>query len=176
MIRLRKKKKTYHYDIHLDGKRYRGTTFPDNKEMALLYARKVYDELYSQRFGIAPASVLLGDLVEAHLATKQWHFSNAWLSTNRKLLEKFAAFVRENGVELLTDITTEMLEAYKSKLLQTMQPISVKNNFRVINALFNYAVKLKYITDNPAKRIASPRQECGVPYRVNPRHTWITCS
>lgn len=158
MIRLRKKKKTYHYDIHLNGKRYRGTTFVDNKETALLYARRVYDELYAQKFGIGQQNILICDVIETHLMAKQGHFSSGWLYTNRKLLEKFAAFVQAEGAELLGEVTTEMLEAYKTHLLQSMKPISVKNNFRVINALFNYAIKLKYISDNPAKRITPLRK------------------
>lgn len=150
MFKLRKYGKTYHYDIHLNGKRYRGSTKADNKDLAMLYARKVYEDIYTNGFGIAKTKQKCSEFVESYLQ-ERGNVSGAWSYTSRKLLEKFIRFLDEKGVKTIDCITTPILEEYKNMLLESMVPVSAKNNFRVISAMLNHAVKRKVIGENPAK-------------------------
>lgn len=150
---LHKRNKTWHYAFSVNGKRFRGSTFADNKDLALLYAQKFYNDLYLTNFEIRDRNISLADFAEIHLKSKENNMSSRWVYTNRKLLDRFVSYLQENNLKHLKDITTLHLENYKVTLLEKIKPISVKNNFRVVKAYLNHAVKLGYLNNNPATHV-----------------------
>lgn len=77
MYGLCKKGRFYHYDIHLGGKRYRGSTRADNKDLATIYARKIYENIYLGRFTPSKTSRKL------HNIKKDWILSR-WNNLNSR--------------------------------------------------------------------------------------------
>lgn len=156
MYKLYKRGKIYHFSVCLNGKQYRYSTKADNKDLANIRARKMYEDIYCNGFGITNAKQKCSEFVESYLQDRG-NVSGAWSYTSRKLLERFVKFLDEKGVMTVDCITTPMLEEYKNMLLENMVPVSAKNNFRVISAMLNHAVKRKVIGENPAKSMSPIR-------------------
>jgi integrase len=58
----------------------------------------------------------------------------------------------------LKDITAQDIEAYKTQRTGEIQPISVNHELETIKAMFNIAVKWKYLEESPAKYVKPIKQ------------------
>ena len=155
--RLFKRKKHWHYDIYHKGKRYRGSTHTETKELANLYTQKIYKEFYITKNHIEHSNILLTDFIQYHLNSQENNLSKMWSYTKRQLLNKFLKFSQEHHIEFLNDISLELLEKYKFLLLKEKKPKTVQNTLGAIHTMFKHAVKLKYIHDNPITQLDTIR-------------------
>lgn len=149
MFKLRKRGKIYHYAVYLNGKQYRGSTKADNKELATVCAKKIYEDIYMGKLGLTKQGAKCDEFLKTYLSTQASNASEEWAYTVGLLLEKFTKYLKGVDVESIEDVTTQHIEDYKATLLGQMALVSVKNNITVISAMFNRAVKLKIITHNP---------------------------
>lgn len=156
MLGLCKRGNVYHYDFCFRGVRYRGSTKADNKDLAKVIAKKAYEDVLANRVGISKPETGCSEFIESYLQ-ERGNVCGEWSYTSRKLLEKFVRFLDEKGVKAIDCITTPILEEYKNILLESMVPVSAKNNFRVISAMLNHAVKRKAIGENPARSMSPIR-------------------
>jgi len=156
-IKLYKREKHWHYYFCYKGKRYRGSTYSETKELANLYAQKIYNEFYITKNHIKDSTILLEDFIKYHLSSQENNLAKMWAYTKRQLLNKFLKFTQEHNIEYLNDISLKLLEKYKSLLLKQNKPKTVQNTLGVIQTMFKHAVKLKYISDNPVTQLDTIR-------------------
>lgn len=152
-IILRKRNKTWHYEINLNNKRYRGSTHTEAKELAKLYAQKIYNEIYLNKHHIKNTNVDLAEFIQLHLKTQENNLSKMWLYTKQQILKKFLSFCQKHQIELIQDVSVEFLEKYKYELLKNNKPKTAKNTLGIIQTMLKHAVKLKYLQDNPATQL-----------------------
>lgn len=157
MYKLYKRGKIYHYAVYLNGKQYRGSTKADNKDLATICARKIYEDIYKGKFGLVKQGANCDEFLTSYLSTQASNVCDEWAYTARLFLEKFLRFLKSKDIESIEDVTTQHVEDYKAMLLKQMTPVSAKNNVGVISAMFNRAVKLKIITHNPVHSVTPIR-------------------
>ncbi len=156
-IILRKRNKKWHYDINQNGKRYRGSTHTETKELAKLYSQKIYNEIYLNNHHIKKTNVDLFEFIELHLKTQENNLSRMWLYTKKQILNKFKTIAQEQDIEFIQDISVEFLEKYKMELLENNKPKTAQNTLGIIQTMFKHAVKLKYIHENPVTQLDTIR-------------------
>jgi integrase len=152
-INLYKRNKRWHYRIYFHNKEYRGSTYTETKELAKLYAQKIYNEFYVNKHHIKYSNVLLSEFIQFHLNSQENNLSDMWLYTKKQLLKKFLTFAQEHHIEFIHDVSVEFLEKYKLALLKNNKPKTVKNTLGIIHTLFKHATKLKYLHDNPVTQL-----------------------
>lgn len=152
-IILRKRNKKWHYDFNLNGKRYRESTHTETKELAKLYAQKIYNETYLNKHHIKNSNVLLNEFIQLHLKTQENNLSRMWLYTKKQILNKFKIIAQEQGIEFIQDVSVEFLEKYKMELLKNNKPKTAQNTLGIIQTMLKHAVKLKYIQENPVTQL-----------------------
>lgn len=153
MLSLRRIKNIWYYDINLKGKRCRGTTSTTNKSTALLVAQKVYDQVYNDTYGVKNLDVLITDFVEMHMRRREKNLVKRYADGKRKVLSDFVAFCQNHKAVCLNDISLALLEEYKTSLLGTNSPKTVKNKMAIISTLLNDAVKYDYLDRNQCKKL-----------------------
>lgn len=156
-INLYKRNKRWHYRFSFHGKEYRGSTYTETKELANLYAQKIYKELYITKNHIKHPNIILEDFIKYHLNSQENNLAKMWAYTKKKLLNKFSSFCKEHHIEFLNDINLELLEKYKAGLLKQNKPKTVQNTLGVIQTMLKHAVKLKYIQENPVTQLDAIR-------------------
>lgn len=156
-IKLYKRNKRWHYHFCFRGKQYRGSTHTETKELAKLYADKIYNDFYLNKHHIKYTNTLIADFIQFHLNTQENNLSQMWLYIKSKILNKFLTFAKEHNIEFLHEIRLDILEKYKSLLLKENKPKTVKNILGTIHTMLKHAVKLNYIKDNPVSQLDSIR-------------------
>ena len=156
-IHLYKRKKTWHYHFSIHNKLYRGTTHTETKELAKLYAQKIYNEIYLNKHHIKKTEVDLAEFIELHLKTQENNLSRMWLYTKKQILNKFQKYTQEHYVEFIEDISVELLEKYKIGLLKNNKPKTAQNTLGIIQTMLKHALKLKYIQENPVTQLDTIR-------------------
>ena len=151
MYKIHKRGKVYHYYFRFDNTVYRGTTHTHSRELANKFAQQIYNKIYLNQYDIESSKVVLSDFIERFLQVKSNTVSSDWNYMQGCLLKKFLNYAQELKLNFLSDIKLKHLEDYQTNLLKSKKPKTVKNEIKVINSLFNYAVKLNYIKENPAK-------------------------
>jgi hypothetical protein len=154
---LYKRNKHWHYRFRLHRKQYRGSTYTETKELAKLYAQKIYNEIYHNKYHLKDSNILLAEFIQYHLNSQKNNLSNMWLYTKGQLLKKFPAFTQEHHIEFIHEVTLEILEKYKFQLLNNNKPKTVQNTLGAIHTMFKHAVKLKYLQDNPVTQLDAIR-------------------
>lgn len=152
-IQLYKRNKRWHYKFSIHGTQHRGSTYTETKELAKLYAQKIYNEIYVNKHHIKYSNVLLTEFIQFHLNTQENNLSRMWLYTKGRLLKKFLKFAQEHHIEYIHDVTLEFLEKYKFALLKKNKPKTAQNTLGTIHTMFKHAVKLKYLHDNPVTQL-----------------------
>ncbi len=156
-IYLYKRSKLWHYHFSLHSKQYRGTTHTETKELAKLYAQKIYNEIYLNKHHIKNSNILLNEFIQLHLKTQENNLSRMWLYTKKQILNKFKTIAQEQDIEFIQDISVEFLEKYKMELLENNKPKTAQNTLGIIQTMFKHAVKLKYIHENPVTQLDTIR-------------------
>lgn len=153
-FKLSKKGKFWHYIIHINGQRKRGSTKATSKELAVLHANKIYNDLYQKGHGLATPKMQIKDFVDEHIRQGRNILSSEWLYTKERTLANFLAFLHDLRVSALNEITLEHLEAYKALQLKKNRPTTVSNIMKVIGALLNHAHRLDFIQKNPIVQLS----------------------
>lgn len=152
-LRVYKRGKKYWYYFSINNKVFRNTTHTESKELALLYAQKIYNEAYLDNSNIKNLDVLISDFVEHHLKHKQNNVSKKWHKTKSRDLNHFLEFTQKRNLEYLQDINLVVLEEYKSILLSENKPKTAKNIMANISTMLSHAVRLDYLNKNPCIKI-----------------------
>ena len=152
-LRVYKRGKYYWYYFCINGKTFRSTTHTQSKDLALLYAQKIYHETYCGISGIKSLDVLVSDFIELHLRHKEKNLDERYAKAKRKILIRFLDYLKGKDIQCLQDIVLAILEEYKSHLLAIRKPKTVKNIITTIATMLNHAVKLDYLERNPCVKL-----------------------
>lgn len=143
---LYKRGKIYHYDFEFDRVRYQGSCRTASKEQA----KKVYDEirkdLVNRRYGIkSPQTVkwMYDRWVEEVAPTMGTdHVRNVDIFMRLHILPAI-------GNTLMTRCDTEVIRKVVTSFAQSHKPSSTNKLITVINLVFNFAIKDKYLGSMP---------------------------
>ena len=165
-LRQRKGKKgiSYFIDFTVNGRRYRlgaGT----NKKIALEICQKKELELSLGHFNILPKenvkSLSLAELVKQFLASKRNHIRASSLKRYQNYLDKFIDYMEKffPGPSLnISEIRTSYIEESCNYFLENKvtngnkwEPKTVNGLRTVVIQIFDYGIKQKFLSSNPAK-------------------------
>ncbi len=165
-LRQRKGKRgiSYFIDFAVNGKRYRlaaGT----NKKVALEICQKKELELSLGHFNILPKenvkSLSLAELVKQFLASKRNHIRASSLKRYQNYLDKFIVYMEKffPGPSLnISEIRTSYIEESFNYFLENKvtngnkwEPKTVNGLRTVVIQIFDYGIKQKFLSSNPAK-------------------------
>ncbi|MCE7881616.1 MAG: site-specific integrase [Candidatus Jettenia sp. AMX1] len=151
---LHKRNRKWYYDFYINNVRYRGSTKTSSRELAIQFARKIYNELYLGKYELKNnLKVKLEDIIQEYIFLNKNNFCKDWLQTKQWKLNNFLKYMTDQGISYLDQITVSHLEHYKAHLLDFRKPHTVKNTITIISTLLNFAVNLGYINNNPAKKL-----------------------
>jgi site-specific recombinase XerD len=109
--------------------------------------------------------------VEEAIAAYQQHIAPLAAATRRRYagtLRQFAAYLKKARVEYLAEIDVNTLDGYRAA--RQLRPASLAKEFTILNPFFAFAVKRRWIEENPAEGIELPRHirpKEIVPYEAN---------
>lgn len=148
--KLKKKGKFWHYTIHINGQRKRGSTKSTSRDLAVRYANKAFNDLYQRGHALSTPKISLRDMVGKHMERcGMKNLAPEWLYTKELTLNNFIDFVRNRGISRVNQLKPEDFEDYMGLQLKKNKPVTVKNIMKVIKALMNDACRLGYIQKNP---------------------------
>ncbi len=153
MYTLRKRNKVWHYDINLEGRRYRGSTNTVSKETAAQIATNIYRQILSNAKGISKPSVPVNDFIGLHMKHKEGNLDERYWKAKRQILLRFLEYLKGKEINYLQEIDLAVLENYKAHLLSIRKPKTVKNIVTTIATMLTHAVKLDYLDRNPCLKL-----------------------
>jgi len=139
------------------GRRVRRPAADTKQEAELVLAKIRTDYREKGVFEVVKQEVKVSveDFARVYLDWAKVH-KHSWLNDERFLRR----FLAENKGKLLSEITTEMVEQYKTRRLQDkhhvdkpMSPRQVNYELAILKAFFNKAIRWGKATDNPVKRV-----------------------
>ncbi len=164
---IRKVGDSYYIEFEARGLKYQQKAGPDPKA-----AQKLLEETEAKirqgEMGIivrdATVEIFIKDF--ADFASKQYSTANA--KRLHTAADQFATYLksRQSQVQLLSQITPKVIEDYKFSLLRDqktpIEPGVVNFTILLLREMFEYAIKLGYLNDNPTlhiKIVADPVQK-----------------
>jgi|GEM_PF-646860 len=157
MVRLFKRKKMYYADFKTHGKRKRISLDVTNKEAAQKLAGRLELEVAQSGFGILEKEKMRFD----EFCTKFLEWSDANHSNWTHKGYKYAiegVFVPQWGRQPLRSICREDIEEFKAQRAICVKAATVNKDIRYLKAIFNRAVHLRILQENPVKGIRALRQ------------------
>lgn len=148
--KLKKQGKFWHYTIHINGQRKRGSTKATSRELAIQYVNKIHNDLYQRGHLLSIPKILISDLINKHMErSKIKNLSEGWLYTKELTLVNFTNYLHNKGIKEVHLVKLGDFQEYMSLQLKKNKPVTVKNIMKVIKALMNDACRLGYIQKNP---------------------------
>lgn len=132
---------------------HRGSTHTESKELAVMYAQKIYNDVYLHNREIKNLDVLISDFIGLHMRHKEGNLDERYAKAKRQILLKFLEHLKGKDIQYLQDIDLTVLEDYKANLLAIRKPKTVKNVMTTIATMLNHAVKLDYLDRNPCLKL-----------------------
>lgn len=152
--KLQKKGKFWHYTIHINGKRKRGSTRATSKELALQYTNKIHNDLYQKGHGLSTPKISVKGFIDRHIRRDRGNnLSPEWIYIKELTLDTFRKFLLGKGILMIDQIDLAHLETYKDLLLKKNKPVTVSKTMSIICTLLNHAVKLNFLSANPANQL-----------------------
>lgn len=152
-LRIYKRDKKYWYYFSVNNRVYRSSTHTESKELAVMYAQKIYNDVYLHNGNIKNLDVLISDFIDLHMRHKEGNLDERYSKAKRQILLRFLEHLKSKDIQYLQDIDLTILEDYKSNLLAIRKPKTVKNIITTIATMLSHAVKLEYLNRNPCLKL-----------------------
>lgn len=152
-FRIYKRNKKYWYYFCTNKIVYRGSTHTESKELAVMYAQKIYNDVYLHHGEIKNLDVLISDFIGLHMRHKEGNLDERYSKAKRQILLRFLEHLKSKDIQHLQDIDLAILEDYKANLLAIRKPKTVKNIMTTIATMLSHAVKLEYLGRNPCQNM-----------------------
>lgn len=136
-------------DGYVNGKRVNRVTL---KTRDLTRARKRLAALEDPDL---PKTKTLADAIEAFLLNCQDLAENTRRKYKNRLEKKLLPFCQDKGIEDLSEITIETLDAFRSG--RKLALMTSARELDTLRQFFNFCVDRRWLTENPAARIKPPR-------------------
>lgn len=90
---LHKRNRKWYYDFYINNVRYRGSTKTSSRELAIQFARKIYNELYLGKYELKNnLKVKLEDIIQEYIFLNKNNFCKDWLQTKQWKLNNFLKY------------------------------------------------------------------------------------
>ncbi|MBI4586108.1 MAG: tyrosine-type recombinase/integrase [Planctomycetes bacterium] len=114
--------------------------------------KKLNEILRGDHLPLKEGNMCLEDLIAQYLATIEHVQSSDTLKSKRSVYGQFGRFLGPNAT--LRSLTTDKLEKYKQHLFQQrLKKSTVRLQIVLLSALFDFLIKVKLLSRNPAKEI-----------------------
>jgi integrase len=159
----KKGQKVYFIKYRLNGKQKEKTIGPVTKTVAINYLTKFRSELAELEIGLKK----LNNITLKNFQKKYFNFARAEKSKRTiereiQIVNHFASYF---GNPVLNKITVEHILEYRNYRLEKVSAETINLEFRHLKAIFNVALRLKHIIENPFREIKPIR----TPENKNPQ-------
>lgn len=156
---LTKRGKIWHYNIQIDGRRYRGTTGCKDKNQAYQFTLKLFldiDRASASGNGKIKISQLFGRFEEARSDRSKTYLHD--------MKHAFDVFIEVNGDLYLSKVKRSHVEALRAFMLKRTRTVhgvtrpvtayAVNAIMRMLRSAFSYAVEQEWIPKNPFSKFS----------------------
>ena len=152
MSRIFKRGNLWYLDFEVNGKRHRKSLGTRSKQVAELVLKDIDVKIAKEKYDLAaPEKIRFDDFAFKFL---EWYkvqnsrksFEDYWNLFNSTIIPCFSKI-------MLTDITVEMIEAYKVERVKKIAPGTVNKELVALRHLFNKAILWGYLHKNSAKKV-----------------------
>lgn len=158
MGRVFKKGKYWYTDYVIDGRRCR-EKHGKYKKLAEIHLSDLEVQVARGQLKI-PTDIAIDTFFDNFISYKEVHAAPATVQQYKSVLKKFNEFRQKyRSVKKLTQISVNMLESYKLWRLKQISKYSVNMDFKILTAVFNWAIKKNYLVFNPTAEIERFRIE-----------------
>lgn len=149
-MRVFRRGRFWYADYTVDGKR-KMKSFGRQKKMAELFLKDVELKQLRGELKLVNDTIAFEDFVSRYVEYSRLNKSRSSLRVEVSKWRKFSGFFEEKGVVKLRDITPELIEEFKGRLLQTAGVVTFNHHLELIRAALNKAVEWRYLKENPLK-------------------------
>jgi integrase len=150
-MRVFKRGKFWYADYRVDGKR-KMKSFGRQKKMAELFLKDVELKQMRGELKLVNDNIRFKDFLLKYLEYSKINKSKSSFMTEISKWRRVSEFLEEKGVVKLRDITPELIEQFKGRMLQTITVVTFNNYLAFIKAMLNKAVEWRYLRENPLKQ------------------------
>jgi integrase len=173
-----KKGGKWYIDYYIRGERKRKMIGP-SKEMAKLVLKDIQVKIAKGEYlGIyEEKKILFKDFAKEYLTYSKTNKSGGTYQKDKMYV--FAHFVPCFGKEYLFNITTKIVEDYKSMRREKVKPSTVNKELSVLKAMFNRAIEWGYLKKNPTASVRKLKEALPFPRFLSHEEVealLVTCS
>ncbi|MBN1385192.1 MAG: tyrosine-type recombinase/integrase [Elusimicrobia bacterium] len=125
-------------------------TISPDRQTALEYKTEFDRKFFRKELGLQDTKKTWASFVEEYLAYSKANKRPATYTIDLRTIKGFTAIINPYR---FTDITSQKIEQWKQKRLDTVSPAQANKEFRHLKSALSKAVQWKYIDTNPAKYI-----------------------
>ncbi len=147
-MRVFKRGKSWYLDYRVNGKRIM-KSFGRQKTLADLYMKDLELKEARGELGIVEQRITVQDFIDKYLDYCKINKSTSTYKVDRNRLNQFRRFVGEMGINKLREINYELMEQFKSRVLNSAGPTTFNHHLELIKAMLRKAVDWRYLRSNP---------------------------
>jgi len=147
--------KNWYINYTVDGKRKKKSAGP-SKHLAQLKLAETELKIQRGELGILSKDSDLEKLFYEYLKYSKTNHSPATIKRYRAIIDNFKNFLKQNYPTLtkISQLNCKVFEEYKPyRQKQKAMPKTINMELQTIQAMFKYAIKLKYANSNPLSEI-----------------------
>lgn len=145
--------KSWCVDYAVDGKRIR-KSFGRQKKVAELYLKNIEVKI-AKGEELSPKydSIPLSDFITKYLEYSKQNKSQGTYRTEISRIRILQQFLKDKGIQKLETITPELVEKFKSVVLQRASAATFNHYLVMIKAMLNKAVAWRHLKENPLRDV-----------------------
>ena len=132
---------------------------------AIIWERQIIEEYQKSIQGISSTEITLSDFVENHWLPSQMNNNEHRASTRAFHTYLLKIILNYLGKYQLKNITSNNIEeyldylknTYKTKQNKPLSPKTIRHHYCTLNLIFEYAVKIDFIPQNPLAKVDTPK-------------------
>lgn len=147
-MRVFKRGKSWYVDWRVSGKRFM-KSFGRNQKMAELFLKHLELKEVRGELGIIENKVTVQEFIRKYLEYCKSSKSKSTFRTDTNRLKRISEFLLHKNVKDLHQITPNLMEDFKTEILQTAKPRTFNHYLELIKAMLNKAVEWSHLRVNP---------------------------